>query len=88
MPGIARVGIDTAGGTITGSPQSFARVGGALVACVGATVAGHGTGAHAAPVMAQGSAFARINGIAICRAGDAASCGDAATGASWARVGA
>lgn len=86
MPGISRVGTDSAGGTILGGGQSFVRVQGALWAVLGDAVSGHGPGAHAGPSMAEGSPFARINGIPACRAGHAASCGHAATGSSVMRL--
>ena len=82
MPGIARVGIDTAGGTILGGGQSSVYVNGALAAVIGDAVAGHGPLIHAAAVMVEGSNNFFINGIGVCREGDAASCGDTATGSS------
>lgn len=86
MPGIARVSSDTAGGTQLGGGQDFCRIDGDLIVLLGDDVAGHGPGAHAAPVMAEGSPFARINGIPICRAGHLASCGDASTGSNYASL--
>lgn len=86
MPGIARVGLDAAGGTILGGGQSFVRVEGHLWALLGDAVAGHGPGVHAGPTMAEGSPFTRINGIPVCRAGHAASCGHAATGSAIMRL--
>lgn len=86
MPGIARISQDTAGGTILGGGQSFARVEGTLWAVLGDAVAPHGPGIHAGPVMAQGSAFVRINGIPACRAGHMASCGHGATGSAIMRI--
>ena len=82
MPGVTRVGIDTAGGTILGGGQSFVYCNGALVAIVGDAVAGHGLGPHAGPTMAEGSSTVFIKGIGVCRAGDAATCGHPATGSS------
>lgn len=86
MPGIARVGTDSAGGSILGGGQTFARVQGALWAVLGDAVAGHGEGTHAGPTLAQGSPFARINGIPACRAGHTASCGHAASGSASMRL--
>ena len=86
MPGIARVGVDSAGGTILGGGQDFVRVQGALWAVLGDAVAGHGEGLHAGPTMAEGSAFIRINGIPVCRAGNAATCGHGATGSGEMRI--
>ena len=80
MPGIARVGTDSAGGTITGGGQSTVYVNGALAAVLGDAVAPHGVGLHAVAVMAQASGSVFPGGIPVCRAGDAASCGHTATG--------
>lgn len=80
MPGVARVGTDAAGGTILGGGNSHVFCNGALVAVLGDAVAGHGKSPHAAPVMASASGSVFINGIPVCRAGDAASCGHGASG--------
>jgi len=80
MPGIARVGIDSAGGVITGGMQGLVTINGAPVSVVGDDVAGHGTGSHAGPKMAQGSSLFTINGIPVCLAGHRASCGHEASG--------
>lgn len=82
MPGIARVGVDTAGGIILGGGQNSVFVNSSLVAVIGDAVAGHGPGVHASPVMAEGSTNVFANNIGVCREGDAASCGDTATGSS------
>ena len=84
--GIARVGVDSAGGVQLGGGQHFVRVGGALVALEGDAVAGHGDPPHAGPVMAQGSPIVRIGGIPVCRAGHLATCGHPTTGAAWMRL--
>ena len=86
MPGIARVNTDTAGGTILGGGQDFVRVEGQLWAVQGDAVAAHGIAPHAAPTMADGSPFLRINDIPACRAGHAATCGHAATGSTAMRI--
>lgn len=86
MTGIARKGTDSAGGTQLAGGQNFARCEGDLIVLLGDPVAGHGPSPHSAPVMAQASSFARINGIAICREGDAASCGHASTGSNAMRT--
>lgn len=87
MPGVARVGVDTAGGTILGGGQSWVFVDGVPEAVVGDAVAGHAPcpddPVHCAPTMAVGSAWDFIDGIPVCRAGDAATCGHAATGSAW-----
>ena len=82
MPGIARVGLDTAGGTILGGGQSTVYVNNRLAAVIGDAVAGHGIGVHAGPTMEEGSSDVFAENIGVCRAGDAASCGDVATGSS------
>lgn len=79
MPGIARQGKDSAGGTIVaGSGNVFAN--NSPDARIGDAVAGHGPGAHAGPVMAAGSPNVFSNNIPTSRAGDAASCGHTASG--------
>ena len=87
MPGIARVGRDTAGGLIAGGGNDKVLVEGFPAAVIGDAVVGHGPGPHGGPVMAFGSTRVRANGKPICRAGDAASCGDVATGSSKASAG-
>lgn len=80
MPGVARVGQDTAGATIIGNLAPTVIVNGSPTAVLGAAVAGHGDPPHAAPVMAQASGTVFAQGIPVCRAGDQASCGHPATG--------
>lgn len=79
MPGVARMGIDAAGGTILcGSENVF--INGVGAARIGDQVEGHGNGPHGGPVMAVGSSSVFVNGIPLCREGDPASCGHPATG--------
>lgn len=87
MSGVCRVGIDTAGGLILGGGQSFVFANGALVSVDGDSVRGHGVGVHAGPVMVAGSKNVFINGIAVCNAGDLATCGHPASGSSNVFVG-
>ena len=87
MPGICRVGIDTAGGVILGGGQNFVFANGALVSVHGDRVQGHGVGEHAGPTMIAGSKNVFINGIAVCNAGDLATCGHSASGSSNVFVG-
>lgn len=82
MPGVSRVGVDSAGGTITGPGVPSVIVNGAVISIKGDAVAGHGLGVHSGPVMVGSSSTVFANGIGIVRAGDAASCGDVATGSS------
>jgi uncharacterized Zn-binding protein involved in type VI secretion len=80
------VGIDSAGGLVQATAQAFVRLDGALAAVVGATVQGHGLGAHLAATLPTGSTFVRIDGQAVVAAGMAASCGHTATGSPAASV--
>ena len=80
MPGVSRVGVDSAGGTIVGNLAPTVIVNGAPIAVQGAQVAGHGLPPHSSPVMSAHSGTVIANGIPICRQGDVATCGDAATG--------
>lgn len=75
MPGAARQGSDSAGGTIT-SGSSSVYVNGQAVARIGDSVASHGDNEHSGGVsLVQGSSSVFANGIGISRAGDNASCG-------------
>jgi uncharacterized Zn-binding protein involved in type VI secretion len=82
MPGVARVGVDAAGGIIKGVLAPSVLVNGAPVAVKGADVTGHGSGLHAGPVMVGASGTVFAEGIGVCRAGDAANCGDTASGSA------
>lgn len=82
MPATSRLTIDTAGGVITGALQTGFKVNGKAVAVKGDAIAGHGSGPHAGPAMAQGMANFRVNGIPVCCAGHLATCGHAATGST------
>lgn len=86
MHGIARIGIDSAGGVIVGALQDFVTVEGALWSVLGDPVTPHGVSLHAGPVMAEGSPFVRINGIPVCREGHLANCGHPATGSTAMRI--
>jgi uncharacterized Zn-binding protein involved in type VI secretion len=76
MPGVGRVGVDSAGGIITGALVPNVRVNGSPIVVVGATVAPHGNGPHSNATMAVGSSKVKAHGIPVCRAGDAATCSD------------
>jgi uncharacterized Zn-binding protein involved in type VI secretion len=80
MPGVARVGLDSAGGAIVGVMAPTVYVNGANIVCQGAAVTGHGISPHDAPMMVGHSGTVYAGGIAICRQGDSASCGHAASG--------
>lgn len=80
MLGVSRVAVDAAGGIIAEALAPSVQVNGALVAVLGCAVAPHGAGAHAGPVMAEASSTVFAEGVGLCRAGDAASCGHLASG--------
>ena len=86
MPGAARQGQDSAGGTIV-EGSSDVIINGTGAARVGDAVAGHGLPPHDSPVMAEGSDSVFVNGLPLSRSGDLASCGDAATGSGDVIVG-
>jgi len=88
MPGVCRVGVDSAGGTITGMIQDGSvNANGSPVSVHGDPVAGHGLPPHAAPTMVAGSNNVFVNGIAVCNAGDQATCGHPASGSGNVNVG-
>lgn len=82
MAGISRVGIDAAGALITGNLSPTVKINGSPVVVIGAEIQVHGRGIHRTSTMAAGSATVFAQGKAVCRAGDAATCGDVATGSS------
>lgn len=82
MPQVSLVGVDRAGGTITGPGAVKLTIGGIKASLLGDAVAGHGDGAHRGPRMVQGSSKLRVGGIAVVLQGHAASCGHQATGSS------
>ena len=82
MPGISRVGVDQAGGTIIGNLAPTVFINNAPIAVKGAAISGHGRSPHSGPVMVGASGTVFAHNIPVCRAGDTASCGHAATGSS------
>jgi uncharacterized Zn-binding protein involved in type VI secretion len=86
MTGVARVGVDSAGGTIIGALVPTVTVNGAPIAVLGAAVLPHAPYPPPPPfavhqvavIMEQGSATVFAGGKPVCRAGDLASCGHAA----------
>lgn len=82
MAGIARVGVDKAGGIITGSLSPTVNVNGSPIAVKNAGVLAHGSATHTAPIMQQASSTVFAQGKAVCRAGDAATCGHTASGST------
>jgi len=87
MPGICRNGTDSAGAALIAS-QSIVKANGAAVVVNGDSVTGHPPPViHAAPTMIAGSNKVFIGGVAVCNAGDLATCGHAASGSSNVNVG-
>jgi uncharacterized Zn-binding protein involved in type VI secretion len=82
MPGIVRNHTDSAGGALIGTGNPTVFVNGQTAAVLNDAVTGHGVALHASPVMVQASSTVFFNSIAVCRAGDQANCGHAATGSS------
>jgi uncharacterized Zn-binding protein involved in type VI secretion len=81
MSGLARVGVDKAGGKITGNLAPTVFVNGVPVAVKGAEVERHGRGIHlGSPTMEEASVDVFANGIGVCRTGDRASCGHETSG--------
>lgn len=81
MSGICRVGVDSAGGIILGVNQNgtvFAN--GSLVSVDKDRVQGYGVGEHAGPVMVANSKNVFVNGIAVCKETNQATCGHPASG--------
>lgn len=85
--GISLVGVNSAGGIITGGGQDYHTVSGALTAVKGDGVASHGKSPHSSPVMAEGHDWYTINDIPVVVAGHSATCGHAANGQDWYTVG-
>ncbi len=86
MPGIACKSVDSAGGVQLNGGQGFCRINGDNIVLLGDPVQGHGNAPHASPVMVEASSFVRINGVAVCIEGNAASCGHTSTGRGFARI--
>lgn len=86
MAGISRAGVDSAGGVIL-SGSGNVLINGAPAALNGAAVAGHGDSPHNAATMIATTGTVFINGIAVVRAGDPATCGHTASGSSSVNAG-
>lgn len=82
MPGVSRVGVDEAGGTIVGNLAPTVFVNGAPIVVKGADVTPHPflPPHSASPVMVGCSSTVFACGIPVCRQGDEADCGHPATG--------
>lgn len=88
MPGVACVSVDMAGGVQLGMQAEKFKVRGNPVVVIGDHVASHPPlPPHVGdPVMVQGTAKFRVNGIPVCREGHLASCGHATTGRPFFRI--
>jgi uncharacterized Zn-binding protein involved in type VI secretion len=82
MPAITRVGSNQAGGVIVGPGASTVKAEGARVCLKGDNIAAHGKPPHAAPTMVGASGTVFAEGKPVVRAGDSATCGHSANGAS------
>ncbi len=81
------VGTDSAGGgLIVGDLQPHVRINGIGWGVVGASIASHGTGSHAAATISQGSTFVRINGVPAAAFGHLATCGHTLTGSAHVKI--
>lgn len=81
--GIAVKSLDSAGAPHLGGGQSFFKVSGQAVIVQGDAITPHGNAPHAAPTMAQGSSWLKLNGVPACRAGHLATCQHPSTGQAW-----
>ena len=75
MPGVARLGVDFAGGLLIVEPRTV-YVNGAPIGCFGDEVTPHGDPPHSpAPIITEGVLNVLASGIPIAVAGMLASCG-------------
>ena len=84
--GICRNSVDTAGGALISS-QSSVKANGENVIVNGNSVTPHGDSPHNSATMIAGSNNVFVGGIAVCNAGDAATCGHNASGSDNVNVG-
>lgn len=84
MPGAARLDVDTAAGAQMGLQQGTVYVEGHLWMVLGDVNAAHGILPHVPgpDAMVGHSSTVSIEGIPVCREGDAAGCGDPTTGST------
>lgn len=87
MGGVARVGVDTAGGVVLPGPNATVMVNGLPAAVVGCPVAPHGDPPHSTAFLVTGSGSVFVGGLPLVRAGDRASCGHVVTGSGDVLVG-
>jgi uncharacterized Zn-binding protein involved in type VI secretion len=74
------------GSSIQSSPQATVLANGIPLVVVGAPVADHGSGAHDAATCSVGSPVMRINGLAVVRSANPATCGHTVVGTSHVRL--
>lgn len=82
MPAVARVGVDSAGGVITGPGESSVLVNGSPISLIGDSVASHGDSPHSSATIVSGSSTVKAGGVGVVRVGDSASCGHTVSGGS------
>lgn len=82
MPAVARVGVDSAGGLITGAGEPTVQVNGSTISVLGDSVASHGLPPHASATITSASSTVFAGGVGVVRVGDSASCGHTVTGGS------
>ena len=90
MPGATRVGVDSAGGSITGPGAPTVKVDGSTISTLGDGVVPHppiDTPHMGAPTMVSASSTVFAQGIAVVRSGDSASCGHSSSGSGNVNVG-
>lgn len=87
MPGVSVVGVNSAGGVISGPGAANFTLGGKPVSVLGDGVVNHGSGPHQGPAMVQGSAKLTVGGKPVVFAGCAATCGHTADGSGKMVVG-
>lgn len=73
---------DTVGGAQILNGSATVKANGYFIALHGSLVADHGTGAHNAATMVASSTRVKIEGRAVVRVGDAATCGHVLIGGS------
>lgn len=82
LKGVSRVGVDTAGGLITGPGATKVFVEGSKASLNGDAVASHGSSPHSSATMVATTTKVFIEGTPVVRQGDLATCGHPATGST------
>ncbi len=85
--GVAVHALDYAGGMQAVEVNTWFRVEEEPIVVIGDLVQSHGDAPHSPmPPMVEGSAWFRVGGIPVSRAGHHAACGHATTGRPWFRI--